>query len=217
MECSVDHRLVTAGGTIVNFVAAALFFALGRATSSAAPIWKYFFWLSMTMNLFVATGYFLFSGIGGFGDWAMFIQGFRAQWAWRIGLALFGAVTYMLSARFSLLEMRPLIGNDKDGRYVRAVELTRVPYFAGGILACIAGALNPKGWILVALSAAAASFGGTSGLLWMTNLLRGGQIPPGSQAEPVPIPRSWGWIVVAAIAACVFIAAVGPGLRFDKT
>jgi hypothetical protein len=214
MQCSVDHRLVTAGGTIMNFVAAALFFALGRATSTAAPVWKYFFWLSMTINLFVATGYFLFSGIGGFGDWAMFIQGFRPQWAWRIGLALFGAVAYLLAARFSLLEMRPLIGSDKDRRYVRAVELTRVPYFAGGILACIAGALNPAGWILVALSAAAASFGGTCGLLWMTSWLKGGRIPPGSEAEPAPIPRSWGWIVVAAAGACIFIAVVGPGLRF---
>jgi hypothetical protein len=214
MECTVDHRLVTAGGTIINLLAAALFFALGRAT--AAPIWKYFFWLSMTMNLFVATGYFLFSGVGGFGDWAMFIQGFSPQWAWRIGLALFGAVAYMLAARFSLLEMRPLIGSDKARRDVRAVELTRVPYFAGGILACIAGALNPAGWILVALSAAAASFGGTSGLLWMTQWLKGGRIPLGSEVEPAPIPRSWGWIVVAAIGACIFIAVVGPGLRFAK-
>jgi hypothetical protein len=144
----------------------------------------------------------------------MFIQGFSPQWAWRIGLALFGAVAYMLAARFSLLEMRPLIGSEKDRRYVRAEELTKVPYFAGGILACIAGALNPAGWILVALSAAAASFGGTSGLLWMTNWLKGGRLPLGSEAEPAPIQRSWGWIVVAAIGACVFIAVVGPGLRF---
>jgi hypothetical protein len=34
-------------------------------------------------------------------------------------------------------------------RYQRAVRLTAVPYFAGGILMCIAGALNPKGMILV--------------------------------------------------------------------
>jgi len=214
MQCSVDHRLVTAGGTIMNFAAAALFFALGRAARTATPVWKYFFWLSMTINLFVATGYFLFSGIGGFGDWAMFFQGVRPQWAWRIGLALFGAGAYMLAARFSLLEMRSLIGSDKERRYGRAVQLTRVPYFVGGILACMAGALNPAGWILVALSAAAASFGGTSGLLWMTIWLKGGRIPPGPQAEPVPIPRNWGWIVVAAAGAGVFIAVVGPGVRF---
>ena len=38
--------------------------------------------------------------------------------------------------------------------------------FAGGILACVAGSLNPhQGMILGALSAAASTFGGTSGLL----------------------------------------------------
>jgi hypothetical protein len=216
MECSIDHRLVTAGGTLANFLAAAVFFALGRSTSTAASLWKYFFWLAMTMNLFVATGYFLFSGIGGFGDWEMFIRGFTPQWAWRVGLSLLGAVSYLLAAKFSLLEMRPLIGSDKARRYTRATELTRVPYFAGGTLACIAGALNPQGWILVALSAAAASFGGSSGLLWMTNWLRGGAIPPGPDTDPVPIPRNWGWIVVAAIGACVFVAVLGPGLRFAK-
>jgi hypothetical protein len=214
MECSIDHRLVTAGGTIVNFVAAALFFALGRATSTAAPIWKYFFWLAMTMNLFVATGYFLFSGIGGFGDWAEFIRGFTPQWAWRIGLALFGAAGYLVAVRFSLLEMRPLIGSDKARRYARAVRLTVLPYFAGGILACIAGALNPQGWILIVLSAAAASFGGSSGLLWMSQWLKGGWIPPGSAADPVPIARSWSWVAVAVIGLAIFIGVVGPGLRF---
>ena len=69
----------------------------------------------MTVNLFTAAGYFLFSGIGGFGDWAVFIQGFSPQWAWRTGMAIFGAATYTLAAWFSLLELRPLIGSDSRG------------------------------------------------------------------------------------------------------
>jgi hypothetical protein len=214
MECSADTRLVMAGGTLMNAAAGALCFALGRIAARTSPRLKYFLWLSMTVNLFSAAGYFAFSGVGGFGDWASFIQGLDPQWAWRIGMTIFGAAAYMLVARFSLLELRPLIGSDKEKRFARALRLSRQPYFAGGILACVAGSLNPQGMILVALSAAASTFGGTSGLLWMMNWLRGDGIPLGSEPEPIPIRTSWPLIVLACVLALVFVAVVGPGVRF---
>ena len=129
-------------------------------------------------------------------------------------MTIFGAAAYMLAARASLLELRPLIGSDKTTRFARAVQLSKPPYFSGGILACIAGSLNPAGWILVALSAAASTFGGASGLLWMMDWLKGDSIPPGSEPEPMPIRRSWPWIVSAAVLALGFVVVVGPGLRF---
>jgi hypothetical protein len=197
-------------------VAGVLFFALGRFTPRTSPRLKYFLWIAMTVNLFTAAGYFGFSGIGGFGDWAMFIQGLGTQWVWRVGMTIFGVAAYMAVARFSLSEMRPLIGSDKARRFANAVGLTKFPYFAGGILACVAGSLNPQGWILVALSAAASTFGGSSGLIWMPNWLRGSRIPLGSEPEPIPIERSWAWIVAASILAVVFIVWLGPGLRFSR-
>ena len=215
MECSADTRLVTAGGTIMNVVAAAFFFVLGRVVGRGSPRLKYFCWISMTVNLFTAAGYFMFSGIGGFGDWAVFIRGLGPQWAWRIGMTIFGAVAYMAAAFLSLLELRPLIGSDKTLRFARAVELSKLPYFAGGILACIAGSLNPAGWILLALSAAASTFGGTSGLLWMMEWLKGDRIPLWSEPEPLPIRRSWPWIVTASVLAVGFVAVLGPSLRFQ--
>jgi hypothetical protein len=217
MECSADNRLVIAGGTLANVAAGALFFVLGRMTTRTSSRLKYFLWLSMTVNLFTAAGYFLFSGIGGFGDWAIFIQGFSPPWAWRTGMAIFGAATYAWAARFSLLELRPLIGSDRKQRFICAVRLTRVPYFAGGILACVAGSLNPQGWMLVALSAGASTFGGTSGLLWTIDWLNRGWIPTGSESEPMPILRSWPWIAAACVVALGFIFVLGPGLRFSRT
>jgi hypothetical protein len=213
MECSADTRLVTAGGTLMNVIAGALAFALGRVTSRTHSSLKYFLWISMTVNLFVAAGYFAFSGIGGFGDWALFIQGLGPQWIWRVGMTIFGAVAYMLVAQLSLLELRPLIGSDKKQRYVRAVQLSKMPYFAGGILACVAGSLNPQGLILVVLSAAASTFGGTSGLLWMMDWLKGGRIPLGSEPEPLPIRRSWPCIATAIALALAFIVVLGPGVH----
>ena len=215
-ECSSDTRLVMAGGTLINLVAGAIFFVLGRITSRNYPRLKYFFWIATALNLFTATGYFLFSGIGGIGDWAAFIQGLSPQWVWRTALAIFGAVTYWLAACISLLELRPLIGSDKAQRYRRAVRLLSIPYFAGGILMCIAGAFNPHGMILILISAAASTFGGTSGLMWTPSLLRGTLIPYGPPAEPAPIRRSWPLIVASCAIALVFVVVLGPSLRFTR-
>jgi hypothetical protein len=213
-ECSSDTRLVDAGGTLVNLIAGALFFALGRLTRPSYPRLKYFLWISMTVNLYTGTGYFLFSGIGGIGDWADFIQGLGPQWVWRIALTILGGVTYFLAARVSLFELRPIIGSDKEQRYQRAVRLTSIPYFAGGILMCIAGALNPKGMILILISAAASTFGGTSGLMWATHWLnRGALIPFGPTCEPLPSRRSWALMALACCVAIMFVVILGPSVR----
>ena len=92
-----------------------------------------------------------------------------------------------------------------------------MPYFAGGILACVAGSLNPQGLILVVLSAAASTFGGTSGLLWMTDWLKGSRVPLGGEPEPMPIRRSWPWVVTAGILALAFVVVLGPGVRFSQS
>lgn len=214
-ECSVESRLVMAGGTLMNFLAGAVFFVLGRLTGPRYPRLKYFFWICMTVNFYTATGYFLFSGIGGIGDWGDFIPGLTPQWLWRIGLTIFGAATYLLAARTSLLELRPLIGSNKEQRYRRAVRLSMIPYFAGGILMCVAGSLNPKGAILILISAAASTFGGTSGLMWSPKILRSGTlIPYGPPAEPPPIRRSWTLVVAACIIAIGFMGVLGPSVHF---
>ena len=216
MECSIETRLVAAGGTLANFAAAALFFVLSRF-ARRYPTMLFFCWLSWTVNLLTATGYFLFSGIGGFGDWADFIKHLGPEWLLRLALAVVGAVSYLAAVRFSLLELRPLIGSHKEMRIARALRLMRIPYFTGGMLACIAGAFNPAGWYLIALSAAAATFGGTSGLVWSDNWLKDTRrIPLGSWPEPPAISRNWPWIVIAALVAVAFIAFIGPGLTFHR-
>jgi len=81
---------------------------------------------------------------------------------------------------------------------------------------CVAGALNPKGMILILVSAAASTFGGTSGLLWATNWFkRGTLIPYGPTAEPLPIRGSWPLAVAAGAAAIAFIAILGPSIRLS--
>ena len=214
-ECSADTRLVAAGGTLANLIFGALFWVAARAVRQSAS-WRYFFWLVMTFNLFDAGGYFLFSGIGNFGDWAAVVAGWQPAWAWRVGLIALGTMTYfLLFVPFCLRELRPFLGKDPEIRVRRARSLTLTPYLTAGILSCIAGALNPVGPLLILISAAAASFGGTSGLAWMWTLLRGPLIPS-SELQMPEIKRSRGWMVAAVILATVFVAGLGPGVKLHS-
>jgi hypothetical protein len=214
-ECSADTRLVAAGGTLANLVCGVLFWVAARVVTRSAS-WRYFFWLLMTFNLFDAGGYFLFSGIGNFGDWAMVVAGWQSAWAWRIGLIALGMVTYfLLFVPLCLRELRPFLRQDPGIRVRRARRLTLTPYLTAGILSCVAGALNPVGPLLILVSAAAASFGGKSGLAWMWTLLRGPRISSGEMQMP-EIERSRGWMVAAVILAVVFVAGLGPGVRFHS-
>ena len=176
---------------------------------------RYFLWLSMTLNFFGAGGYFLFSGVGNIGDWAAVIDGFHPAWLWRIGLTLLGIGSYGLFMWVALLEMRPFLPETGPERWKCAKKLSMVPYFADGILSCVAGLFNPVGMILVAISAAAASFGGASGLCWMWNWLKGSRIPTGTFEMP-PLTRGRGWITAAGILAALFVAVMGPGLKFHS-
>lgn len=212
-ECSTNSRLVAAGGTLANLLFGAIFWLASRAITTRTE-WRYCFWLMMTFNLFRAGGYFLFSGIGNFGDWADVITGWQPVWAWRTALTLLGAVSYFLIfIPFAVRELRPFLGTN---RVRRARRLTLVPYFSSGIFSCIAGAFNPVSPMLILLSAAASSFGGDSGLAWMWNLLRGSRIPDTTLQMP-ELRRSWTWITSAAILAILFVTVLGRGVKFHSS
>ncbi len=214
-ECSADTRLVAAGGTLANLIFGALSWVAARAVRQTAS-WRYFFWLLMAFNLFEAGGYFLFSGIGNIGDWAVVVAGWQPAWVWRFALIALGTVTYFfLFVPLCLRELRPFVGGDAEMRVRRARQLTLAPYLTSGILSCVAGALNPVGPLLILVSAAAASFGGKSGLTWMWSLLHDPRIP-NSELQMPKIERSRGWIVAAVILAIVFIAVLGPGIKFHS-
>jgi hypothetical protein len=213
-ECDKEGRLVAAGGTIANIIAGVVCWIASRLVRRVSHL-RYFLWLLMTINLMDAGGYFLFSGIGNIGDWAVVIHGLQPVWLWRIALTLIGLVSYLLFVWTALLEMRPFLGPEGHDRVQRAKKLALVPYLTGGILSCVAGLPNPVGMILVAMSAAAASFGGTSGLAWMWQLVNG-RLVPNAAFEMPSLSRSRAWIIAASTLAVAFIALLGPGLKFHQ-
>ena len=214
--CTMDDQgraatsLVMAAGTFANLLAGATAWLLLRREPTLT-LWRYFLWLVMTVNLLQATGYWLFSGVANVGDWAQLVAGLEPRWPYRVLLTILGGVGYRWAVVLGLRTLNSFVGDGPD-RLRRARTLTLIPYLAGGALYVAAGALNPVSPRLVLISAAAASFGGASALAWMTGALRQPDYPASSSA-PLPIDRSLGWIVAAALTALVFIAILGPGLR----
>jgi len=206
-------KWVAAGGTLANLVLGLLAWVALRASRGAPGPARVFLWLSMTVNLLQAAGYWLFSGIGGIGDWAEVIGGWKPHWAFRLGLTALGGAAYWGIVLLSLRELSPVLGSG-PGRWRRGVPLTVIPYLVGGILYVAAGLLNPVGPLLVLISAAAASFGGTSGLAWMAQLLRNELRFPAHDGPALRIRRSAPWLAAGVAIALLFVRVLGPGIRF---
>jgi hypothetical protein len=204
------RRGVSAAGTIANFIASALALVAFKMTNpQQKPHTAYFLWLFTTLNLLMGAGYFLFSGIGDIGDWADVARGSVSPSLWRPAMAVFGGALYFLLARRSAQWLRSLVGSDELS--MRRSKLLTVPaYAAGGALFCLSGMFNPVSPILVGISAAAASFGGASGLLWLTQFLRRGE----RSAEAAELDRSYSWIVAGCVISLIFVGILGPSVHF---
>ncbi|MGH9394690.1 MAG: hypothetical protein ACRD1E_11010 [Terriglobales bacterium] len=211
-ECSVDNLWIAAAGTLVN-LAAGLIAGGWMARVQRAARLRYFLWLLAAFNWLTGAGYWLFSGVANLGDWAQVLAGHQPAWLWHTAMAVGGALVYFGFVWLLARGLRPFLPAGLD-RVAQARRLMLVPYFTYGVLAVAAGALNPLGAVLIVESAAAASFGGASGLCWGWQFVHGGYFARASAgARPLRLARSRGWIAAAAVATIAFIALVGPGLR----
>jgi hypothetical protein len=218
MEAGMDTRWILAAGTLVNLAVGVLGVAALRAMRGAAWPLRLFVWSVTAFNLLLGTGYFLFSGIGGIGDWAEWMKGLSPIWGWRVGFALLGAVSYLVSAWVLARELVAIVGLGE----ARLRRMTWIIYFAGGLTACLAGVRNPLGWKLVLISAAASSLGGASGLMWIPSIAaraaRG--IQERDAAAPMPkmsldrMPMLW---VTAAVLLAEYVWFLGPGITMYFT
>lgn len=202
------ERVIAAAGSITNLAVGLAAFAWLRLRPSASGSGRLFLWLLVAVNLTMAFGYLMFSGIGGVGDWAVVTQGLSPAWLVRLGLAACGALLYFgLLPRLVSPELAPLLAG--GGSRSRALALlVRRPYLMGGAVFVAAGLLNPYGMELVLISAVAASFGGTSLLAW--NRFDAG----GAHAAPMLVRRSTPWMAAGLLSVALFVGVLGPGIRF---
>jgi len=203
-----DSRLVAAGGTLANLAAALVFWiALGKVARGSVRL-RFFLLTSLAFNLFAGTGYFFFSGVTNFGDWAAVIDGLPTHWLWRSLLVVGGIALYygaVLVVGTGLVRYVGVPRNDLR----RLRKLTWIPYFSAVVLLCVAGLLNPIGIQLVWQSALPAAAGAHSGLLWLMHYIPRGTVPErGSDG----IGRSHVWFIAAVVLSFVFVFVLGRGI-----
>lgn len=204
-------KLIAAGGTIANLVAASIAAALLRRRRAHANAGTFFLWLFATLNLLQATGYLLYSGVSNIGDWAVVVHGVATPWFWRAALTLLGGITYWLLVRWAMGQLGHRLRTTGAARVAEANRYTLTAYAAGGLLALAGGLFEPGGAFIVLISAVAGSLGGASGLLWGPQLLRDPHL--GEPAEPaLRVTRDWRWIIAAAVAALIFVLGLGRGV-----
>ena len=210
LQSDIGTRWISASGTLVNLVLAAIFWFLLRALPHVKPATRYFFVLNLAAALFTGTGYFFYSGVANFGDWAAVIAGMEPHWAWRVGLVVLGTITYYASMLLVARQFQSFQG--AGGSRIRRLSWT--PYITEGVVSLLAGLLNPAGLFYVLVSALPSTLGANAGLVCLPFVMQGWGA---RKTEPVgPIGRSVAWIVAGGVASGLFILVLGRGLTFSR-
>jgi hypothetical protein len=207
-------RIVALAGPAVSLLVGAVSFIAWRSLSQAASHGRYLAWLLGTIALLHATGYLLFSGITGLGDFGTSRDGavyqLAPEWAWRAGITVLGVVGYGLVIYLSLRAMDTMIGGEGAERVRRAQRLALTSYITGAVVSVLIGLLNPHGLFIVLVSAAASSIGGTSALAWMMRMLSRDRAPA---QPPLRLGRSWAWVIAGVVVTVAYTLVLGPSLR----
>ncbi len=211
LQSDIGTRWISANGTLVNLLFAAIFWLLLLKPRRYRPATRYFLVLALAGNLFTGTGYFFFSGVVNFGDWAAVIRGLQPHWMWRFGLVVLGMASYYASMLLVGAQFQPFRAGNANSR-IR--ELSWTPYFTDGILAGLGGLFNPAGLFYVVAAALPSTLGANAGLLSLPSIMRSWS--RSAQERIVPMPRSIAWITAAAVASLLFIFVLGRGLTWSR-
>ena len=207
-----DSRLVAAGGTLANLAAGAVFWLALRGMRSASVRVRFFLFTSLAFNLFDGTGYFFFSGVTDFGDWAAVIAGLPAHWLWRTLLVVVGVASYFSAVLVVGSGLVRYVGVPRnEPRRLR--RLTFLPYFTSIFLASLGGLLNPMGIPLLWQSALPATAGGHSGLLWLMYYIPSGTVPV---RRSDALGRNYAWISLGLALSAAFVFVLGRGITLHR-
>jgi hypothetical protein len=212
LQSDIETRWVSANGTLVNLFFALIFWLLLRKPERYRPTTRYFLVLAMAGNLFTGTGYSFLSGVTNFGDWAAVIRGLQPHWIWRLGLIVVGMASYYASVLLVAAQLKPFQEKISHSRRLRVLCWT--PYFTEGVLAGLAGLLNPAGLFFVIASALPSTLGANAGLLSLPSMMR--RMSSSDTEQVGPIRRSPAWIFAGAVAGLLFIFVLGRGITWSR-
>jgi hypothetical protein len=208
----LDSKLVAAGGTLANLTAGIVFWIALRSAKRASVQLRFFLLTSAAFNLLAGTGYFFFSGVTNFGDWAVVIADLHPHWLWRTLLVVIGIGAYYVAVFIIGTGFVRYVGVPRTEQR-RLRSLTFIPYFSAALLLAAGGLLNPIGIQLVWQSALPGAAGAHSGLLWLRYYIPRKTAP---EVRSEGIARNHVWIVAAAIFSLVFIFVLGRGITLHR-
>ncbi|MBD0372472.1 MAG: hypothetical protein ICV60_16630 [Pyrinomonadaceae bacterium] len=202
------YNIILVAGSAANWTVGLVCFGLLRALRTTTAL-RYFLWLSMCVNLFLASTYMTVAPIIKYGDAYFLVSNLPGQLFWRSVLVLTGAGILWLSFRLCRKELRRLIGF--GGRAARRVawELVVPAYLAGGVVVVTSGLFSQLDFKWTQLQAAGGTFGLTVWLLLLPMVI---PEAPEQAEHPFVLPRITGWIVAGALVALIFIGILGPGI-----
>lgn len=208
----VGNIIVACAGVFVNaLLAIAVYFAWRKSEKGTARIILWLIWVS---EAFVASGYFLFSGVTGFGDLGIGEGGslstFGLTWPVQVIEILIGAASYILLVFAAIRALNTMIGEGPETRRTRR-RIAHVYYGSAGVAAVLVGLLNPLGIVITVMSAAASSFGGLAGFISV-----GYAVGDKGEAKPVVLQRNYGVIAAGLVVLLAFALILGPSLHFPK-
>jgi len=201
-------RFIAAAGPFANVVVG--FIAWGALRAARGVHSRYFLWLLGFSNFLVAGGYLLALSFASFGDVHDFMEGLPLKPLWQLVSTALGVVCSLVVLRIAMRLLDPFLGWQLGARKRRAIMLALPPYFAIGISAIIAGALNPTSPELILISAAAASFGGNAFMAWLPLWVHAEAAT--TPRAPLIVGRSWPWIAAGVVALLLRVVVLGPGL-----
>ena len=204
--CSVPSRLIDGAGPVIGIVVALLAWAWLRfAPPRAAPA-RTFLCLVFAFAIFWNVGYMVKSGLTDQGDWAFVIRGLEPSATWHAGLTILGIVLYAIAMRMLGAVIRRTLATGPSGITPFGFALTA--FLAAGVLSAAASFFDPRGAFTILTDALPSSLGSV-GLVWV-----GWIVSRRSPDLRVAIPVSPAWTAAGLASAAVFVAVLGPGLRF---
>lgn len=206
-------RFISIAGPLASILTGIISFFLSRRFKNLSKTASYFLWLLGTISLLTATGYLIFSGITGLGDFGLTRDGALFEltpiWLWRTLITILGIVGYGGVIAYSLKNLEPILGGKNPERIKRARTLTLLSYLSGCGMAILIGGLNPQGLYIVLLSSLASTAGGTSALIWMMRFHKHVDI---SSMPLITIKNDFRWIGISLFITALYAIVFGPSL-----